>query len=237
MAGPRKRSALIARLVSDQLGGPQGVILDELRRCLLDGGVPPGTVIPLDEVAHVFGVSRIPVREALKTLIGEGLVEHRPNLGYRVARLTTRELHELYVVREVLEVAALTAAVAAATQQDDAEAQATHEALGRAIAAHDVRGYHRDSRRFHLALVRPCGMHRLLAMLESAWNTTEPVQPMAHVPDGAKNELHRDHDEMLAAFVARDVDLLVETARTHHHRLRASLASVPRDTGLFVDGE
>ena len=186
MAGPRKRSALIARLVSDQPGGSQAAILDELRRCLLDGDVPPGTEIPLDAVAQVFGVSRIPVREALKTLIGEGLVEHQPNLGYQVARLTTHELHELYVVREVLEVAALTAAVAAAGEQDDQEATATHEALGQAIAAHDVRGYHRNSRRFHLSLVRPCGMHRLLAMLESAWNTTEPVQPMAHVSDGAK---------------------------------------------------
>ena len=235
MAGPRKRSALIARLVSDQPGGSQAAILEELRRCLLDGGVPPGTAIPLDEVAQVFGVSRIPVREALKTLIGEGLVEHRPNLGYQVARLTTRELHELYVVREVLEVAALTAAVASATEQDDLEATETHEALGRAIAAHDVRGYHRDSRRFHLALVRPCGMHRLLAMLESAWNTTEPVQPMAHVPDGARAELHRDHEEMLAAFLARDVEKLVAAAREHHSRLRASLAALPRHTGLFVD--
>ncbi|MEV6235722.1 GntR family transcriptional regulator [Lentzea sp. NPDC051838] len=237
MAGPRKRSALVARLVSDQSGGSQAVILDELRRCLVDGDVPPGTAIPLDEVAQVFGVSRIPVREALKTLIGEGLVEHQPNLGYQVARLTSRELHELYVVREVLEIAALTAAIASAGERDDLEAAATHEALGRAIAAHDVRGYHRDSRRFHLALVRPCGMHRLLAMLESAWNTTEPVRPMAHVSDDAKAEMHHDHEEMLAAFLARDVDRLVAAARVHHGRLRASLAALPRHTGLFVDSE
>ncbi|KJK48464.1 GntR family transcriptional regulator [Lentzea aerocolonigenes] len=235
MAGPRKRSALIALLVSDQQGGSQAAILEELRRCLLDGGVPPGTAIPLDEVAQVFGVSRIPVREALKTLIGEGLVEHQLNFGYRVAKLTTRELHELYVVREVLEVAALTAAVAKATQQDDIEATATHEALGQAIKAHDVRGYHRDSRRFHLALVRPCGMHRLLAMLESAWNTTEPVQPMAHLSDGVKAVMHHDHAEMLAAFLARDEERLVAAARAHHDRLRASLAALPRHTGLFVD--
>ena len=44
----------------------------------------------LDEVAAVFGVSRIPVREALKTLIGEGLVEHRPNAGYAVAKADHR---------------------------------------------------------------------------------------------------------------------------------------------------
>jgi DNA-binding GntR family transcriptional regulator len=80
-------------------------------------------------------------------------------------------------------------------------------------------------------------MHRLLAMLESAWNTTEPVQPMAHVSDDAKAEMHHDHEEMLAAFLARDVDRLVAAARTHHDRLRASLAALPRHTGLFVDSD
>src|SRR5262245_8713157 len=110
MPGPRRRSALIAQLMHEQLTSSTA-ILAELRRCLLEGGVPPGTPIPPDEVAAVFGVSRIPVREALMTLIGEGLVEHRPNFGYTVATLTTAELREMYLVREVLETAALKSAV------------------------------------------------------------------------------------------------------------------------------
>ena len=66
------------------------MILDELRRVILDGAVPPGTPIPVGEVAEMFGVSHIPVRESLKTLIGEGLVAHRPNVGYAVAQLTAQ---------------------------------------------------------------------------------------------------------------------------------------------------
>lgn len=230
----RRQSALIARLTTDGTGQSQAAILDELRRCLLDGEVPPGTPIPVDEVASVFGVSRIPVRESLKTLIGEGLVEHRPNLGYTVARLTEREMHEMYLVREVLESAALTAAVVAAAPADDAEAGAAHRALGAAMRAHDLRGYHRDSRRFHWALVRPCGMRRLLGMLESAWNVTEPLQAMTHVGDPERIRLHTDHDEMLAAFLARDTPALLRTSRKHHHRLRATLHALPRHTGLFA---
>jgi DNA-binding GntR family transcriptional regulator len=60
---------------------------------------------------------------------------------------------------------------------------------------------------------------------------------MAHVSDGAKAVLHQDHEEMLAAFLARDVDTLVAAARAHHGRLRASLAALPRHTGLFVDSD
>src|SRR5882757_9390931 len=132
MPARRNRSVLIARLTNESPGRPQAAILDELRRCLLDGEVPPGTPIPPDEVAAVFGVSRIPVRESLKTLIGEGLVEHRPNAGYAVAKLTIAELREMYLVREVLETAALTAAVASAGPEDDARAHDAHQALERA---------------------------------------------------------------------------------------------------------
>jgi len=226
----RTRSVLIARLTNEAPGRPQAAILDELRRCLLDGGVPPGTPIPLDEVAGVFGVSRIPVREALKTLIGEGLVEHRPNAGYAVATLTTQELHELYLVREVLETAALTSAVAAAGPADDAEVSAAHGALGEAVARRDVRAYHRESRRFHWALVRPCGMRRLLGMYESAWNITEPLQPMAQVTEADRASLHSDHGELLAAFLARDTPALLRSASAHHRRLRFALhAERPED--------
>jgi DNA-binding GntR family transcriptional regulator len=235
MPARRTRSVLIARLTNEGPGRPQAAILDELRRCLLDGEVPPGTQIPLDEVAAVFGVSRIPVREALKTLIGEGLVEHRPNAGYAVAKLTTQELHELYLVREVLETAALTSAVAEAGPDDDAEARAAHRALDQAIATGDVRAYHRESRRFHWALVHPCGMRRLLGMYESAWNITEPLQPMAHVTEADRASLHADHEGMLAAFLGRDTPALLRIAREHHRRLQSSLHALPLDRGLFAE--
>ncbi|WNV89473.1 GntR family transcriptional regulator [Umezawaea sp. Da 62-37] len=235
MPGRRSRSVLVARLVSERPGSSQAAILAELRRCLLDGGVPPGTPIPLDEVAAVFGVSRIPVRESLKTLIGEGLVEHRPNAGYTVAKLTARELEELYLVRGVLEAAALAAAVGSADATDDENARAAHRGLEEAVRAKDAHAYHRESRSFHLALVAPCGMLRLLGMFESAWNMTEPLQPMAHVPEAERAELHNDHDAMLAAFVARDAAALLEAARRHHGRLQSSLELLPRHTGLFAD--
>src|ERR1700754_762082 len=134
---PRGRSALVTRLVVDRPGAPQPVILDELRRVILDGAVQPGTPIPLAEVADLFGVSQIPVRESLKTLIGEGLVEHRSNAGYSVAQLTPQELREMYIVRETLESASLAAAVANATDEDRATIIAANEALQQAIRDDD----------------------------------------------------------------------------------------------------
>jgi DNA-binding GntR family transcriptional regulator len=142
----------------------------------------------------------------------------------------------MYLVRGVLETAALTAAVMQSTVDDHAHARDAHRALEEAVAVEDVRAYHRESRRFHLALVRPCGMRRLLGMFESAWNITEPLQPMAHVAATDRARLHRDHGEMLTAFLARDADALVAAARAHHERLQSSLEALPPHTGLFADG-
>ncbi len=210
-------------------------MLEELRRVILGGAARPGSAIPVDEVAEHFGISRIPVREALKTLIGEGLVDHRANFGYCVAQLTIGELEELYLVRGVLESAAHAIAVTAASEADDDAARAAYAALDRSLAEDDPVAYHRESRNFHVALVAPCGMPRLLHMFESAWNVTEPVQTMSQVATPERLQLHRDHRAMLDAFVARDGAALRAATQRHHGRLDVVIAALPTDTGIFRD--
>ncbi|MBF6213426.1 GntR family transcriptional regulator [Nocardia puris] len=230
---PRRRSALLARLVVDEPGRPQ-IILGELRRVILDGAVPPRTPIPLREVAELFGVSHIPVREALKTLLGEGLVTHEPNGGYEVAQLTAAELREMYIVRETLETASLAAALRQATEADRAELLAVNAKLEEALRDDDPVAYQRMSRKFHVALTRPSRMFRLLHMLESAWNVTEPVQSMVHVERADRERLHTDHVLMLDAFLAGDIDRLLLVAEAHHRRLESVIATLPTDTGLLA---
>jgi DNA-binding GntR family transcriptional regulator len=231
MSRQRPAAAWVWLLATDRPGTVHEVILDELRSIILAGHAPPGAPINVDDVAHRFTVSRIPVREALKTLIGEGLVDHEPRAGYTVAQLTRTELAELYVVREALEAAALSAATRTATPGDDAEVEAAYEALSRAIDEYDARGHHRESRRFHLALTGPCRMKRLLGMFESAWNITEPLQPMSHVSREMTLSLHGDHRLMVDAFHAREVDALLAASSLHYRRLQEVVAELPT-TGL-----
>lgn len=232
----RRHSAQMFKQAVRRTGSSQQLIVDELRRVILDGAIPPGTPIPIAELAEIFGVSNIPVRESLKTLTGEGLVAHRPNSGYAVAQLTTRELAELYIVRETLESAALAAAVRTATDAERRHVAEVNSLLERAVRDDDPQTYHRQSRHFHMGLTRPSRMHRLLHMLESAWNITEPVQLMVHVDGTYRALLHSDHQQMLEAFLARDVDTLLATSAIHHQRLNTVVATISSDTGL-VSGD
>ena len=148
-------------------------------------------------------MSVIPVRESLKILIGEGLVEQHMRGAYTVARLSRSELLELYAARGVLENTVLAVAVAAADHADHTHARAAHDLLDRAVRAGDLRAYHRESRGFHFALLAPARMRRFVGMVESAWNLTESYRPMALLSDDDRQRLHADHGEMLSAFVAR----------------------------------
>jgi DNA-binding GntR family transcriptional regulator len=222
----RRPSGIVAllRRSGPYSSGPE--VLAELRRAIVSGRVPPGSPIPLDDVAAFFGVSLIPVREALKTLLGEGLLAHQPRLGYTVTALSSAELDELYVVRGALEAAALDAAVRNATAADHERMRDIHAAMGRAVADGDTDGFQRASREFHEALLQPCRMPRLLHMLDIAWNLTEPAQTMMRVTEDERAAMRVDHEEMLDAFVEGSSERLREVATTHHERLAQCIARI-----------
>ena len=223
-AGGHRGIVALLRRSGPYSSGPE--VLSELRRAIVSGRVPPGSQIPLDDVAAFFGVSLIPVREALKTLLGEGLLEHQPRLGYTVTALSPAELDELYVVRGALESAALDSAVANATAADHQRARDVHARLGTAVESNDTEAFQHSSRDFHEALLAPCRMPRLLHMLDIAWNLTEPAQTMMRVTEQERAEMRADHDEMLAAFEAGDAARLRAAAQTHHRRLTQCITRI-----------
>lgn len=77
----------------------QEFVLTELRRAIVSGQLRPGAAIRQDTLAESLGVSRVPLREALKILEGEGQVTYRPHRGYFVADLSYDDLREVYRIR------------------------------------------------------------------------------------------------------------------------------------------
>src|SRR4051812_41421279 len=86
--------------------------VSRLTREILGGGTEPGERLVEEQLTKRFGISRAPLREAMRLLAEQGLVEHVPRRGVRVAVLSDDDIQELYVVRDVLERHAVTAAPA-----------------------------------------------------------------------------------------------------------------------------
>ena len=89
----------------------QETVLRQLRRAILGGELAPGSQILQQEVAARLGVSRVPVRDALRTLEGQGLVTYSSHRGYHVRTVDITELLEIQEIRDILEGEALRAAV------------------------------------------------------------------------------------------------------------------------------
>lgn len=199
----------------------QEAVLRELRRQINDGELPPGTVIRLDAVAGALGVSRIPVREALMILEGEGLVTHRPHVGFTVPSLTAAELEEIYYLRALLEDEALRRALANATDDDRTVAHEACAAAQHALDRREVNAFSENGRRFHAVVLAPCRMPRLLRLLEGLWNATETYRAANRLDETGQKALQSEHRLMLDAFCAGDQQQLLEVAELHRQHLLA----------------
>lgn len=146
-----------------------------LRQAILDGALPGGSVIRQEEVARKFGVSRVPIREALLKLEGEGLVETQPRRGVVVTMLSTDDFEEILEMRFALESLALERAAQRFTAAHAAAAMAVvqqgREVLTRSQSPDFAKEF--ESRwgelnwAFHKRLYEPAGRPRLLATIEN----------------------------------------------------------------------
>lgn len=139
---------------------------ERIRDLILDGEVPAGTRLGQVDLAEQLGISRTPVREALRRLTGEGLVEFRDNRGFRVAQPPLEDVVRRLEVRLLLEpgIATLAAERATAEVLDALEDAIERERRAKtAVAAHDA------SRDFHLLLAAASQNRELVATLEGLW--------------------------------------------------------------------
>src|SRR5437762_12222501 len=104
-------------------------VVGRVRAMLLDGEIPPGARIPERDLCEKLQVSRTPLREALKVLAAEGLVQLLPNRGSRAAKLTDKDLHDLFEVCQGLEALAGELACERITDAQIGEIAAAHAAM------------------------------------------------------------------------------------------------------------
>ena len=194
---------------------------ERIRGYVLGGDVPPGARLGQVELAERFGISRTPVREALRRLTGEGLVDFHSNRGFRVADLGLDAVLRRMEVRSLVEPGIARLAAQRRTDEDLrllGETIASQENAKDGISAHDA------SRDFHMALARASGNDELARVLNSLWLVEVGRRLLARrtaEPNWLRDDV-REHREILTAVRegrAADAERLMaeHIGRAVHH--------------------
>lgn len=192
----------------------------ELRRRILNGQLAEGTTLRQERLATEFGVSRIPLREAIRHLESEGLVVSELHKGSIVSSLSLGELQELFGIRMQLETWLFAAAIPRMTQSDFDQAEAL---IDEASKTGDVSNWGELNWRFHEVLYRASGSRVALRLLRSVHdNAARYVNLQLVVVQDVDRELS-DHHAMLAYARLRDVERGVEMLRRHIARVSRNL--------------
>lgn len=204
----------------------QAVASAALRTAILEGELRPGDRVNQEAWATRSGVSLIPIREALHTLAGEGLVTYRPRRGYVVTELDLTTLEEVYRLRQLLETDALERGVPRATVEDVATLIREADRCTEAAERGDVAGQLAANRRFHDCLHALSASSPLVRLIGQLWDTTEAYRALYYLLPDATAEADSAHRALIDAVAERDVAEVVTIQDAHRGRALADLRGV-----------
>ncbi|MCZ3388396.1 MAG: GntR family transcriptional regulator [Actinomycetia bacterium] len=204
----------------------QEAVLVELRRAIISGELRPGEQVLQDALAERFGVSRVPLREALKILEGEGQVIYRPHRGYFVAELDIDDLREVYRIRDLLESEAVRVAVPQIAAEEIAALAEALEVVEHASACGDLPMMAEANRRFHFGLIEAARMPRLSRLVRVLWDATDVYRSLYYSDGSHREVVHNEHRAVLEAVRLGDADRAVTLLLAHRERAVSALERV-----------
>ena len=190
----------------------RSVIEETLRNAILDGRLPCGTAMRQQELASLFGVSRMPVREALRQLEAQSLLHVVTHKGAVVAPLIEDNSAETYELRMLLESEALRLSIPLLTEADIAEADTFICALEQ---EKDYTEIGRLNRLFHMTLYSKAPNQRLLKLVEHGLNEEERFLRFNLEAMGLGETSQEDHRELLNLVAQKKVQESILTLRNH----------------------
>jgi DNA-binding GntR family transcriptional regulator len=208
----------------------QEIVTTHLREAIRSGRLEPGTRLQQDDMARQLHVSRMPVREALRILEQEGLVELRPHRSAVVVSLRLDDVAEIFEIRAMLEGRAAELAGPHLTDAAIARLREIHTAMSR--VEHDEDRWLALNQQFHTAIYPASGRPRLCALIDAQRNVVQPYLRAAFALLGRAPSAHAEHERILWAAEDRDgarmSQLTVEHLHTTQQGLIAYLATLRR---------
>jgi DNA-binding GntR family transcriptional regulator len=190
-------------------------VAERLRGDILDGSIQPGERIRVSELEKRFGVSHIPIREALRRLEAEGLVVTSPQRATLAAGVALDDLAGLYELRRLIEVEVARSSVGRARDEDREAVRDALAALEAAARDPDSAEFWERHQAFHWALLAPGGSAWTRRVLDQLWQSAERYVRLFVSTFGSMEGPMREHRQMVEAFEAGDADRLADLVMRH----------------------
>ena len=190
-------------------------VAGSLRERILDGEFKAGCPLRQDALASEFGVSRIPVREALMQLEAEGLVKIHPHRGAIVSELSMEEVQELFALRALLEPRLLEASARQLTSSDYEKLNRILQEYSAELWANHIRRWGELNTEFHMLLYRHAGQPRTLAIVANLLQECDRhTRLQLSLTDGMKRA-ETEHAELVRLCESGQVTAACVLLRTH----------------------
>jgi DNA-binding GntR family transcriptional regulator len=192
-----------------------GMTLDALRERILHGAFPEGEPLRQDAIAEELGVSRIPVREALRQLEAEGLVTFNPHRGAVVSTLSLSEIEELFELRALIELDLLRRAMPRLGAEDVARAREILDVYETALRNGDVASWGEMNWQFHSTLFAPADRPFTLGVAQRLHQQCDRYLRMQLALTHGELRANQEHRAILAAVRKKDARRAGELLREH----------------------
>ncbi|MFC8094560.1 GntR family transcriptional regulator [Streptomyces sp. NPDC057301] len=191
------------------------LVYDSIRSAIAEGHLRPGAKVNMDELARDFGVSKIPVREAVKRLESEGLLVSRVHAGVAVAEVDVNEMRGVFLARDAID--GLVAGLAAEKVDDAliAELEGIQQAMRKALDEGAIGRLPQLNTAFHRSLATATGYRILAELTEQLLMTIRRYRLVAPVDPMNWRSVVAEHDTIVSAVRAGDSAAAAEAARAH----------------------
>ncbi|MCA1732238.1 MAG: GntR family transcriptional regulator [Acidobacteria bacterium] len=196
-------------------------IADAVRADVLEGRLRPGEWVRQERIAREQGASQMPVREALRSLVAEGILEHVPYRGVRVVEFAVEDVEDLYACRLLVEGMSARYAASAITDDEVRELEDLHRRMLACQMPNELPQYRELNRRFHSLIFTASRRSFLIRTLGQLWSAF-PTMLWSNIPHAAtvsapgRDEAdEREHEAIVRALAARDPEAAEAAVRAH----------------------
>lgn len=198
-----------------ETGSLHAGLVTGIRDMIVEGELEPGARVPERVLCERFGVSRTPLREALKALASEGLLELLPHRGARVARLTEADVDQMFPIMGALEALSGELACASLTEERFAEIQALHYQMVLHYTRRELKPYFDLNQRIHEKILEASGNPMLVQIYRNLAGRIRRARFLANMSPERWRKAVEEHEQILAALAKRDGAVLAEVLRRH----------------------